>query len=236
MKKKAFTLIELVVGLGMLTLVLAGGAYVFQKLLRESLTKNRIMDVTVLSRDFFSQRSKVFSAASEDFNLQIFSPDRGGLLESLSVTTSGCFSDSFTEKIEIVCDVRSSGANDDRIAQSEMDELWNCSPCGGAGQRLSDASELPRVQITRNVGGNITTMHFPSPPPPKSSGGDIIGAALCMSVSDPNTYRDVRFQLITILRLPGNQLKLIKNESTFPRPKILGENSIKVGASGCGDN
>ncbi|NBV51653.1 hypothetical protein EBR78_10615, partial [bacterium] len=99
-------------------------------------------------------------------------------------------------------------------------------------QCLPNCNNVPRITIART--GCVAPIVCPAPeqfPTGDGSGidGNPIGAVLCMRANgNTNSYRDLNFKLLTFIRVGNNRVKMIPYEASFPRPKVINENSIRV--------
>lgn len=107
--------------------------------------------------------------------------------------------------------------------------------CGG------DLSTYYRmiVRVSKRLNGAVVNMDLPI-----ANEQGVIGAALCMipngSVekvrTDPLAYTGINFNLLLLVKDAHNRVKLVRRQTSFPRPQERTANSIIVNSIGCDRN
>ena len=212
---KGFSLIELTVTLSVATILGLMAIEVSRQQNLSELIQNRTLQAASEARQFFDVRGKVFRNGTSATlgNELLYGTTR--FYDTLSIDSSNARG-IFNENISNLCSIARPFDFALSLTQAEQDLLNQCSPaCAG---------KIPKIRIAR---GNVAET-FPAG---NGTGrdGEPMGAALCIraNTNDAN-FSHITLQVLMLILIGEDKVKLTPYEATFPRPHPLNPNSIRL--------
>lgn len=226
---KGFTLLELLVTVGLISFVLLAGITLEKNRLDNQINLSRLFNAASLSRSFFSSRKDIFNRATNAPVPESFtSPLITGGSETLKSLTIDSRNAGGTVRDKLYHECNTAWPFEinlsDSLTTDQRAEIEACSGCA--------PENLPEATIERFLPEKSATKQFPLVTGRKTGlDGNPITSILCMKINGTvvsNNYTDIRMDLLVLVRTTNNQIKLLRYNGNFPKPKSPDPNGIKI--------